>query len=64
MQNDSDVDWEVVGYDIFLDGDPAVPEMGTVSTKKGSTLPIILSDVASAYVERANRYRFLRFENR
>jgi hypothetical protein len=63
MQNDSDVDWEVVGYDIFLDGDPAVPEMGTVSIKRGRTVPIILSDVASAYVERANRYRFLRFEH-
>lgn len=58
INNDSDADVSLLPNQVFLDGEPGLPELGPVTLAKRQDVEIKFSDVASAYVEKGEGFRF------
>lgn len=58
LNNDSDGSIDILPNHVFIDEAPGLPELGPVSLERRKTVEIVFSDVASAYVEKANGYHF------
>lgn len=58
LENDMEGDIQLLPNTIFVDGEPGLPELGPRSLARRDHVELVFSDVASAYVEKANSYRF------
>jgi hypothetical protein len=58
LENDGEDPWELLPNNVFVDGEPGLPELGPVTLERRKSVEIKLSDVASVHVERANGYTF------
>jgi hypothetical protein len=58
LDNDSDGDIQYVANHVFVDGEPGLPEFGPQTLERRKQIEIVFSDVASAWVEKANAYTF------
>jgi hypothetical protein len=58
LTNDGASAIAVTANQVFVDGEPALPEMGARDLERRASIEIKLSDVASVHVERANSYAF------
>ena len=58
FSNDSESSVSLLPDEVFLDGEPALAEMGPTILERRKTVEIKFSDVASVYVSAAHPYRF------
>lgn len=58
IDNDSAGKIELLPNHVFVDEAPALPELGAQTVERRRNVEIVFSDVASAYVEKANGYHF------
>jgi hypothetical protein len=58
LNNDSAGDIEFTPNHVFVDDEPGLPELGAQTLERRKDVEIMFSDVASAYVEKGNGYRF------
>jgi hypothetical protein len=58
LNNDGAGDIQYLPNHVFLDGEPGLPENGVLSLERRKAVEIKFSDVASAWAEKGNAYRF------
>lgn len=58
VNNDSPGSVRLAGNQVFVDGQPHLPEMEPLTLERRKSVEIVFSDVASEYVSDANPYRF------
>ena len=58
LENDGASDVQLLPNHVFVDGTPGLPELGPQTLARRKDAEIVFSDVASAYVEKGNGYRF------
>jgi hypothetical protein len=58
LNNDGVGDVSYLPNHVFLDGEPGLPENGAIALERRKDVEIKFSDVASAYAEKGNAYRF------
>ncbi len=58
VNNDSPGSVTLAGNQVFIDGEPHLPEMEPLTLERRKSVQVVFSDVASEYVSAANPYRF------